>query len=139
MLVRAARARAAARRGGRGRHPRRRRQPSRRRDLPGGVPGLGDRVDDASARVVGVPCPGCGRGYDATQFAFGRTLHCACGVRVDWASASSSPARLASRPDAMLEARWRAGCAYWASTRAARRTSPTRRSCAARSRSSAPC
>jgi uncharacterized protein with PIN domain len=31
---------------------------------------------------VGVPCPGCGRSYDATLFAFGRTIHCACGARV---------------------------------------------------------
>jgi hypothetical protein len=32
--------------------------------------------------VVGVPCPGCGREYDAALFGFGRTLTCACGRRV---------------------------------------------------------
>lgn len=31
---------------------------------------------------MAVPCPGCGREYDAALFAFGRTLHCACGRRV---------------------------------------------------------
>jgi hypothetical protein len=31
---------------------------------------------------VGVPCPGCGREYDAALFAFGRTISCACGARV---------------------------------------------------------
>jgi uncharacterized protein with PIN domain len=31
---------------------------------------------------VGVPCPQCGRQYDATLFEFGRTLWCACGRRV---------------------------------------------------------
>jgi uncharacterized protein with PIN domain len=31
---------------------------------------------------VGVPCPQCGRQYDATLFEFGRTLWCACGGRV---------------------------------------------------------
>lgn len=31
---------------------------------------------------MGVPCPECGRSYDVTLFAFGRTIHCACGSRV---------------------------------------------------------
>ena len=31
---------------------------------------------------MGVPCPGCGRQYDVTLFAFGRTIHCTCGRRV---------------------------------------------------------
>jgi uncharacterized protein with PIN domain len=31
---------------------------------------------------VSVPCPGCGREYDVALFAFGRTIHCACGSRV---------------------------------------------------------
>jgi uncharacterized protein with PIN domain len=31
---------------------------------------------------VGVPCPRCGREYDATLFAFGRTIWCTCGSRV---------------------------------------------------------
>jgi hypothetical protein len=31
---------------------------------------------------MSVPCPRCGRGYDATLFAFGRTIDCACGERV---------------------------------------------------------
>jgi uncharacterized protein with PIN domain len=31
---------------------------------------------------VGVPCAGCGRDYDVTLFAFGRTIHCTCGRRV---------------------------------------------------------
>lgn len=29
-----------------------------------------------------VPCPGCGRGYDADRFVSGRALTCACGARV---------------------------------------------------------
>jgi uncharacterized protein with PIN domain len=33
-------------------------------------------------RTVGVPCAGCGRDYDVTLFAFGRTIHCTCGRRV---------------------------------------------------------
>jgi uncharacterized protein with PIN domain len=31
---------------------------------------------------VAVLCRGCGRSYDVSLFAFGRTLHCACGARV---------------------------------------------------------
>jgi uncharacterized protein with PIN domain len=33
-------------------------------------------------RAGAVRCPGCGREYDAGLFAFGRTRHCTCGVRV---------------------------------------------------------
>jgi uncharacterized protein with PIN domain len=57
---------------------------------------------------VGVPCPGCGRSYDATLFAFGRTIHCSCGTRVG----IGARIRLAGEPrfaaDAMLGrlARW---------------------------------
>jgi uncharacterized protein with PIN domain len=32
--------------------------------------------------IVAVPCPRCGREYDAALFPFGRTLWCACGSRV---------------------------------------------------------
>lgn len=60
---------------------------------------------------MGVPCPGCGRSYDVTLFAFGRTLHCACGERVGLAH--RLPLRPAADPprflaDAMLGrlARW---------------------------------
>ena len=31
---------------------------------------------------MGVPCPACGRQYDAALFQFGRTIHCTCGSRV---------------------------------------------------------
>jgi uncharacterized protein with PIN domain len=31
---------------------------------------------------MSVPCPGCGREYDITLFAYGRTIECACGTRV---------------------------------------------------------
>ncbi len=31
---------------------------------------------------MGVPCPACSREYDIALFAFGRTIHCACGSRV---------------------------------------------------------
>lgn len=31
---------------------------------------------------MGVPCPGCGRSYDAALFQFGRTIDCRCGCRV---------------------------------------------------------
>jgi uncharacterized protein with PIN domain len=60
---------------------------------------------------VGVPCPTCGREYDVALFAFGRTLHCACGARVGasprvrtWTG--EGPPRFAA--DAMLGrlARW---------------------------------
>jgi len=59
---------------------------------------------------VGVPCPGCGREYDVTLFAFGRTLHCTCGRRVALEprlrAPDSVPPRFAA--DAMLGrlARW---------------------------------
>jgi hypothetical protein len=31
---------------------------------------------------MAIPCPGCGRQYDVTRFAFGRTLSCTCGARI---------------------------------------------------------
>jgi uncharacterized protein with PIN domain len=57
---------------------------------------------------MAVPCPRCGRRYDAKLFAFGRTIHCTCGARVG-AGARGEPAgepRFAA--DAMLGrlARW---------------------------------
>src|SRR3990172_9772947 len=57
---------------------------------------------------MAVSCPGCGRRYDATLFAFGRTIHCTCGARVG----SGERAELEGAPrfaaDAMLGrlARW---------------------------------
>lgn len=58
---------------------------------------------------MAVPCPSCGREYDAALFAFGRTLSCACGARVGLeprVRESAAPARLVA--DAMLGrlARW---------------------------------
>jgi uncharacterized protein with PIN domain len=60
---------------------------------------------------MAVPCPGCGREYDVALFAFGRTLHCACGTRVGLTPRHRAPAppgepRFAA--DAMLGrlARW---------------------------------
>lgn len=54
---------------------------------------------------MGVPCPGCGREYDVSLFAFGRTIHCACGARVaDEARVRTAPPRGEPRfaADAML-------------------------------------
>jgi len=58
-----------------------------------------------------VHCPGCGRAYDASRFAFGRTLHCTCGARVGAASPAAAPSATAEPrflADAMLGrlARW---------------------------------
>jgi hypothetical protein len=57
---------------------------------------------------MGVPCPRCGRSYDATLFAFGRTIHCVCGARVAHGERMRGvePPRFAA--DAMLGrlARW---------------------------------
>lgn len=57
---------------------------------------------------MGVPCPGCGRSYDVTLFAFGRTIHCTCGARVGLGERAvpTGPPRFAA--DAMLGrlARW---------------------------------
>jgi uncharacterized protein with PIN domain len=59
---------------------------------------------------VGVRCPGCGREYDDARFAYGRTLHCACGSRV--AAEPAAPPPVVDEPrfqvDAMLGrlARW---------------------------------
>ena len=59
---------------------------------------------------MGVPCPRCARSYDVTLFAFGRTIHCACGERVGLAQRiplrRGGPPRFAA--DAMLGrlARW---------------------------------
>jgi len=61
---------------------------------------------------MSVQCPRCGRSYDETRFAHGRTLHCACGARVARTVASLSPADDGAAPrfavDAMLGrlARW---------------------------------
>lgn len=60
---------------------------------------------------MSVRCP-CGREYDATLFAFGRTLHCACGRRVGAEARLGPPAEGRGPPrfaaDAMLGrlARW---------------------------------
>jgi hypothetical protein len=60
---------------------------------------------------MGVPCPRCGRAYDVTLFAFGRTIHCTCGARVALeprlrSAPSEAPPRFFA--DAMLGrlARW---------------------------------
>ena len=59
---------------------------------------------------MAVPCPGCGREYDAALFPFGRTIHCSCGARVGLPPrprlAGSDPPRFFA--DAMLGrlARW---------------------------------
>jgi uncharacterized protein with PIN domain len=66
---------------------------------------------DPAGEATTVPCPGCGREYDTSLFAFGRTRHCTCGTRVGLA-VQSSAADPASSPrffaDAMLGrlARW---------------------------------
>jgi uncharacterized protein with PIN domain len=57
---------------------------------------------------VTISCPSCGREYEASRFAYGRTLHCHCGARVG----SGERLRLEGAPrfaaDAMLGrlARW---------------------------------
>jgi uncharacterized protein with PIN domain len=59
-----------------------------------------------------IRCPGCGRAYPDERFAFGRTLHCACGRRVGTALLADLPANGDGPPrfavDAMLGrlARW---------------------------------
>lgn len=61
---------------------------------------------------MAVPCPVCGREYDVTLFAFGRTIDCTCGTRVGMeprrrrARDPALPPRIAA--DAMLGrlARW---------------------------------
>lgn len=60
---------------------------------------------------MGVPCPRCGRLYDATLFPFGRTLWCTCGGRVGLESrivAAPESAEKRFIADAMLGrlARW---------------------------------
>jgi uncharacterized protein with PIN domain len=59
---------------------------------------------------VAVACPGCGRAYDDSLFALGRTLHCTCGARVGVPRAAHAPAPGPPRfaADAMLGrlARW---------------------------------
>jgi len=60
---------------------------------------------------MAIQCPGCGRGYDATLFEFGRTICCTCGGRVGLehrlttSEPGATPRFIA---DAMLEklARW---------------------------------
>jgi uncharacterized protein len=54
-------------------------------------------------------CPRCGRAYDEARFAFGRTLHCACGARVGApVSTAALDGELRFAVDAMLGrlARW---------------------------------
>lgn len=58
---------------------------------------------------MSVLCPGCGRSYDDARFAWGRTLHCACGSRVAGpVPAVAEAAELRFAVDAMLGrlARW---------------------------------
>jgi len=42
---------------------------------------------------MAIPCPGCGRQYDVTLFAFGRTVDCTCGARVALELRHVEPAR----------------------------------------------
>jgi uncharacterized protein with PIN domain len=42
---------------------------------------------------MAIPCPDCGRQYDVTQFAFGRTVDCSCGARVTLEMRHTEPAR----------------------------------------------
>jgi len=58
---------------------------------------------------MSVPCPGCGRSYDESRFAYGRTLWCACGARVAGpVPPAADGAELRFAVDAMLGrlARW---------------------------------
>jgi uncharacterized protein with PIN domain len=58
---------------------------------------------------MAVPCPRCGRQYDAALFQFGRTIHCTCGSRVALeARRRPLPDPLRFAADAMLGrlARW---------------------------------
>lgn len=59
---------------------------------------------------MAIPCPRCGRGYDASLFAFGRTIDCACGARVGIEPQRAPPSAGEPRflADAMLGrlARW---------------------------------
>jgi len=58
---------------------------------------------------VPVVCTRCGRAYDDARFAFGRTLHCACGARVAAPAPEAEPGgELRFAVDAMLGrlARW---------------------------------
>lgn len=64
---------------------------------------------------MAIPCPGCGRQYDVTLFAFGRTLSCTCGARVALEIRHvepDSPPRFVA--DEMLErlARWLRALGY---------------------------
>jgi hypothetical protein len=62
----------------------------------------------AARAKMGVPCPRCGRSYDATLFAFGRTLHCRCGARVGLGPRVREAGEPRFAADAMLGrlARW---------------------------------
>jgi uncharacterized protein with PIN domain len=55
-----------------------------------------------------VPCPGCGRLYDAERCAGGRTFHCRCGARVGHGERLETPGTPRFAADAMLGrlARW---------------------------------
>jgi len=63
----------------------------------------------AELPAMSVLCPGCGRSYDESRFAYGRTLHCACGARVAGPlPPAADDAELRFAVDAMLGrlARW---------------------------------
>lgn len=61
---------------------------------------------------MAIACPRCGRTYGEARFAFGRTLHCACGARVGALvgvpTPEAEPGELRFAVDAMLGrlARW---------------------------------
>jgi uncharacterized protein with PIN domain len=57
---------------------------------------------------MAVPCPRCGRRYDETLFAYGRTLHCTCGARVGAGERGEPAGEPRFAADAMLGrlARW---------------------------------
>ena len=46
---------------------------------------------EPAGEATTVPCPGCGREYDASLFRFGRTRHCTCGTRVGPTPRPSAP------------------------------------------------
>jgi uncharacterized protein with PIN domain len=57
---------------------------------------------------MSVPCPRCGRRYDAGLFACGRTIHCTCGARVGTGERAEPAGEPRFAADAMLGrlARW---------------------------------
>lgn len=75
------------------------------------MPRLADPQPARRVGCVAIPCPRCGREYDATLFGFGRTLWCTCGSRVGIAPRIRSQGATAEKrfiADAMLGrlARW---------------------------------